>query len=93
MTIMEESQNNQNRSNVRIRMYRQGLGDCFLIFFDTPEKKFTILVDCGVLLGTAEASSKMNSVAENIKEATNGTIDLLIITHEHWDHISGFFTG
>src|SRR5262249_44397572 len=28
--------------------------------------------------------------ASEIKEATGGTIHLLVATHEHWDHLSGF---
>jgi hypothetical protein len=32
----------------------------------------------------------MTKVIENIIEVTGGEIDLLIATHEHWDHLSGF---
>lgn len=80
------------KAGVRVRMYRQGLGDCFLISFLTdPTKPFHMLVDCGVFRGTNEAKAMMNKVAANIKEATApGGVDVLVATHEHWDHLSGF---
>src|SRR5947208_14557645 len=77
----------------KIRMYRQGLGDCFLISLPRPDgrhRPYKVLIDCGVILGTADASTKMTEVVENIIAATQGEIDLLIATHEHWDHVSGF---
>lgn len=74
-----------------VRMYRQGLGDCFLLAFGTKNKKQKyVLIDCGVLLGTADANTVMKEVVGNIHEATGGHLDILVITHEHWDHISGF---
>jgi hypothetical protein len=76
---------------VRIRMYRQGLGDCFLItFYSKDESIFNMLVDCGVLSTSADYSKKMQAIAKNIAQETNNDIDILVATHEHWDHISGF---
>ncbi|UKJ06192.1 MBL fold metallo-hydrolase [Solitalea lacus] len=78
-------------NKIRIRMYRQGLGDCFLLTLSYgANKKYHILIDCGVILGTANPEKKMGEVAQNIKDETNGKIDLVVITHEHWDHLSGF---
>jgi hypothetical protein len=90
---MEPKSSTSNaKPGVRVRMYRQGLGDCFLVsFFTDPAKLFHILVDCGVFRGTNEAKPMMNKVAANIKEATSpGGLDVLVATHEHWDHLSGF---
>ena len=39
---------------VRVRMYRQGLGDCFLLSFPRPGGESHVLIDCGVLDGTAD---------------------------------------
>jgi len=76
---------------VRIRMYRQGLGDCFLLTFPAGRGKSThLLIDCGVVLGTGEPGVVMKKVAEDIRDTTKGRIDVLAITHEHWDHLSGF---
>src|SRR4051794_28176192 len=76
---------------VKVRMYRQGLGDCFLITLPrTTGKPFFIMIDCGVILGTADAVTKMEAVVTDIAQTTHGRIDLLLATHEHWDHLSGF---
>lgn len=72
-------------------MYRQGLGDCFLLTFpSTTGKPFFMMIDCGVLLGTEKAASKMQDVVGDIHVATNGHLDLVVATHQHWDHLSGF---
>ena len=76
---------------VRIRMYRQGLGDCFLLSFRKEDGMHAhVLIDCGVVLGTGEPSAVMTKVAEDVQAATAGRLDVLVITHEHWDHLSGF---
>jgi hypothetical protein len=76
---------------VRVRMYRQGLGDCFLLSFPTDGGgRFHLLIDCGVLLGTGDAIARMTTVARDIAKATGGRLDVLVATHEHWDHLSGF---
>jgi hypothetical protein len=78
-------------SGVKVRMYRQGLGDCFLLAFPSRgAKPRYVLIDCGVLLGTPQAAETMRAVAEHIVKSTKGRIDLLIATHQHWDHLSGF---
>ena len=75
----------------KIRMYRQGLGDCFLITLPGKQgKPYYIMIDCGVILGTSGAAAKMQSVANDVLTTTAGHVDLLIVTHEHWDHLSGF---
>jgi hypothetical protein len=77
----------------KVRMYTHGLGDCFLITL--PRKsagrdKFFIMIDCGVILGTENAVQKMTAVVDDIAATTGGELDLLLATHEHWDHLSGF---
>lgn len=74
-----------------IRMYRNILGDCFLLAFGAGRRtQKYILIDCGVLLGTDRAEEVMLEVARDIRQATGDHLDALVITHEHWDHISGF---
>jgi hypothetical protein len=72
-------------------MYRQGLGDCFLVTLPRAgSRPYYIMIDCGVILGTKDPGTIMTQVIENIINDTGGEIDLLIGTHEHWDHLSGF---
>jgi len=81
----------QTTPGLKVRMYRQGLGDCFLITLPTATgKAFRMLIDCGVVLGTPNPSEKMRGVVEDIRHETGGRIDVLVATHEHWDHVSGF---
>src|SRR6185503_4818248 len=81
----------RDKYRVRIRMYRQGLGDCFLLSFPKAKgKPVHVMIDCGVVLGTSEPETVMKQVAENVKKETDKKVDVLVITHEHWDHLSGF---
>lgn len=84
---------------VYVRMYRaltpgatyQGmLGDCFLIRLVQGDHASHILIDCGLLLGSTDANARMQAIAADIVQTTGGVLDLLVVTHEHWDHISGF---
>src|SRR5258708_40363803 len=77
----------------KVRMYRQGLGDCFLISLprtDRSDRPFYIMIDCGVVLGTPDPKPIMTQVIENVVATTGGAIDVLVSTHEPWDHLSGF---
>jgi hypothetical protein len=74
-------------------MYRQGLGDCFLVTLprnDGRGQPFYLMIDCGVVLGTADPATIMTKVMDDIFKVTGGNIDVLVATHEHWDHLSGF---
>ena len=79
-------------NKLRVRMYRQGLGDCFLLTYwaDEEEDPTHLLIDSGVLKGTDDPETKMRAVAENVRDETKGHLDVLVVTHEHWDHLSGF---
>jgi hypothetical protein len=80
------------KMNVRIRMYRQGLGDCFLLSFaddDAFRNASHVLIDCGTL-GATTTGVKMKDVAADIARTTEKKLALLVATHEHLDHLSGF---
>jgi hypothetical protein len=80
-----------SKYRAKIRMYRHGLGDCFLLTFPgTRSKPFHMVIDCGVILGTKDSTDKMKAVVDDIESVTKGVIDVLAVTHEHWDHVSGF---
>ena len=75
----------------QIRVYRHGLGDCILVRLRRGNgTDYKILIDCGVAVATKGAREKMTRVAEDIVRETGGEVDVLVVTHEHWDHVSGF---
>lgn len=78
------------RPEVRVRMYKRLLGDCFLIMVKQGAKQSNLLIDCGVLQGVSGAKAMMQEVAKDIVETTKGVLHMLAVTHEHEDHISGF---
>lgn len=79
---------------VRVRMYKRLLGDCFLITVRQDGKQSNLLIDCGVLQGVKDNKKLMQEVARDIvATAGNGgppVLHMLAVTHEHADHISGF---
>lgn len=81
-------------TGVKIRMYRQGHGDCFLLAFAGREgrrkRNVYVLIDCGLKPGSEIRDQKIDAVIEDIRKATNGRIDVVIVTHEHQDHVNGF---
>lgn len=73
---------------VIIRMYCHGFGDCFLLtFLSNAIPVYRMLIDCGMLTGN---SDRLRQSIESIKVECNNHIDLVVQTHEHKDHISGF---
>lgn len=77
---------------VHVRMYRVGLGDCFLVTLD-GSAPFHMLIDCGMWEGSATAKARMKQCVADIAKVTGGRLDMLVVTHEHWDHVSGFSAG
>lgn len=81
-------------SGLRIRHYCQGVGDCHLLRFPRDgQPDFHVLIDCGVHTSIPGGSEKIARIVEDIAKVTGGRIDLLVVTHEHWDHVSGFSTA
>ena len=74
---------------IRIRMYRIGLGDCFLVSFGSAaSQRQHILFDCGVF-GTGNTGT-LDDAMDNIFTETGGKLAALVVTHAHLDHVSGF---
>lgn len=103
---------------VTIRMYREILGDCFLLTVTEKGVRRHTLIDCGVLQSVVSGDAMMEKlppavtgaigeerirkvraggdqirkVAQDVADTVkpDGGIDLLVLTHEHYDHLSGF---
>jgi hypothetical protein len=87
-------------SKLNIRAYQVGFGDCFLLTFYYPkavkdsEKERHVLIDFGStgMPKGVKADEQMMKVALDIKEKCNGKLDIVVATHRHKDHVSGFTT-
>ena len=76
-------------TGLRVRMYRVGFGDFFLLTVPASPEPKHILIDCGVHAG--DLGSIEDAISDMAKE-TGGNLALLVMTHRHADHISGFAT-
>ncbi|CCE03517.1 putative Metallo-hydrolase [Bradyrhizobium sp. STM 3809] len=74
-------------SGLRVRMYRVGFGDFFLLSVPTATGPSHILIDCGV--HAKDLGSIRAAVTQMAKDCSN-RLSLVIMTHRHADHISGF---
>jgi beta-lactamase superfamily II metal-dependent hydrolase len=72
---------------LRVRMYRIGFGDFFLLTVPSPAGAQHILIDCGV---HAANIGSMNACVQDLMQVTGRKFALVIATHYHADHLSGF---
>ena len=70
-------------------MFRIGFGDFFLLSVPAGDGRKHILIDCGV---HARDLGTIRSAAEQMAEDCGRHLSLIIMTHRHADHISGFAT-
>lgn len=77
--------------SVDIRCYCHGLGDCMLLSLPKADgSAFWMLIDCGIHSAARGGADKIREIVADIAERTGGHIDVIVGTHEHWDHLSGF---
>lgn len=79
-----------NVDAIKIRMYNTGsVGDCLLLSFQkNGQTSFNMLIDCG---GFNSSKADITACVADIKNTvSNNSIDLVVLTHEHKDHASGF---
>jgi hypothetical protein len=69
-------------------MYRCGFGDAFLLTFREAAEERHVLVDFGVHL-TGKIGT-MDAIMDDIERATGKRLLLVVASHPHLDHISGF---
>ena len=79
--------------DIQVRMYRVGFGDCFLLTLPTTDGPRYVLVDCGVHPKgniKVDSTSLIGKAVDNIAQVTGKILSVVIATHPHQDHISGF---
>lgn len=77
-------------SNIAVRMYCQGFGDCFLVAVKDGASVKHIVIDCGIHKSCKNKEERMREVVASIRKETGGNLAALAITHEHYDHVMGF---
>jgi beta-lactamase superfamily II metal-dependent hydrolase len=81
-------------------MYRQGHGDCFLIAFPRQGggDPYYVLIDCGYKPGSNSdryftKARSIDEIVDHLHASCQGHLDLVILTHEHQDHLNGLWGG
>ena len=82
-------------TELTIRMYNVGFGDCFLLTFTTEAKPYTMLIDCGRLSGSSNSGPDFWTVVQQLvddlpKVDGHPHVDIVVMTHRHRDHVHGF---
>lgn len=80
------------RGTLRVRMYRVGFGDFFLVSVPSAKGPQHILLDCGVTPGTTHKGDigTLKAAVRHMAAETDSHLALIIVTHRHQDHIIGF---
>ncbi|WP_395020834.1 ComEC/Rec2 family competence protein [Dongia sp.] len=76
---------------IRIRAYIVGFGDCILLSLPDGNKTRHLLFDFGRAPNDSASLERFPAIAADIKKECGGRLDLLVMTHEHLDHMEGFY--
>src|SRR5262249_15587183 len=88
----EGNAGNEAQKLLRVRMYRVGFGDFFLLTLPSGDEPQHILIDCGVTKGKTGKGDihTIKGAVAHMAAVTNSRLALIIATHRHMDHIIGF---
>jgi beta-lactamase superfamily II metal-dependent hydrolase len=80
------------KASAQVRMYRlDELGDCFLVTCMAGGKASRMLIDCGSFRNSAASVARLEKIVSSIKtELAGARLDVVVGTHQHNDHVSGF---
>ena len=84
--------------SLTVRTYDVGFGDCFLLTFHYATRDRHVLIDFGSMRipkgkfadGKEITRRYMQRIAEEIANDCGNQLDVIVATHRHQDHISGF---
>lgn len=74
-------------AGLRVRMYRVGFGDFFLVSVPAGNGYKHILIDCGV---HSKDVHSIQAAVDHMAQETGKELALIIVTHRHADHMTGF---
>jgi beta-lactamase superfamily II metal-dependent hydrolase len=79
---------------VTVRMYNVGFGDSFLLTFPAADRPRKVLIDCGshaAGYGPEPIGDVAARIVQDVTEIDGvPRIDVVVATHRHQDHVSGF---
>lgn len=90
MSAKKSSGKKKSGTQIQLRMYNVGFGDCFLLRIPTDDGERRMLVDCGY---HSQGKGKFSDIelVNQIKADLDGEpLNVVVATHRHQDHISGF---
>jgi hypothetical protein len=77
-----------------VRMYNVGFGDAFLLVLPGQPRPRRVLIDCGSHLASNGRRPLGEVVAQIVADVSDddgqAEIDVVVATHRHADHVSGF---
>jgi hypothetical protein len=84
-----------SQTSAKIQMYRLNeLGDCFLVTFTVGTQSSRMLIDCGSFRNGKGSIDRIKDIIAEISTAVDGKgLDVVVGTHQHNDHVSGFVHG
>lgn len=76
-------------TDVTVRMFTMGTGDCFALKFmnEDEEVTFKMMIDAGAQRGPKE---RLEPYITDLIDYMDGEVDVLVVTHEHQDHVLAF---
>ncbi len=77
-------------TKIRIRSYVVGFGDCILVSAPVGGRTRHMLIDFGKAPGGSTKS--FPDIAADIAKECDNHLDVLVMTHEHLDHMEGFLS-
>jgi beta-lactamase superfamily II metal-dependent hydrolase len=78
--------------SIVVRMYNVGFGDCFFLKINRGSFIRKMLIDCGsIKAGPRPMEEVVGDVIEDAQDKDGESrIDVVVATHRHKDHVSGF---
>jgi hypothetical protein len=83
-------------TRLSVRMYQVGFGDCFLLTFgyaralaDGRDRRH-VLIDMGSNHPPTGRKLEFADIARDIAQHVGHTLDVVVLSHRHKDHLSGF---
>ncbi|HVH46571.1 MAG TPA: hypothetical protein VM925_29725 [Labilithrix sp.] len=78
-------------ARIVVRSYVVGFGDCILVRVPGSPRPKHMLIDFGKAPGKGGTTKVFPQIAEDIADFCGNHLDLLVMTHEHLDHMEGFY--